>query len=133
MSAAYLSLKLELTGLFRLDVKQPNGITLVRRGSGRLLVWDATCPDTLATSPFGIATSEAGVVTVLAERSKHETYILIPRLMSHLHYLQQHLSPDFTVSIAWVQVMSSRLILVVSLMMDFRMSLHLKAWGEEAG
>ena len=32
--------------------------------------------------------------------------------------------PDFTVSIAWVQVMLSRLILVVSLMMNLRMSSH---------
>ena len=54
--------------------KCPNGVTLVPWRSGRLLVWDTTCPDTFAPSHLPSATREAGAVTALAERSKQEKY-----------------------------------------------------------
>ena len=74
MSAAHLPSRLEPTGLSRSDGKHPNGFTLVPWRSGRLLVWDATCPDTFAPSHLPSATREAGAVAALAEQSKKEKY-----------------------------------------------------------
>jgi len=45
MSAAHLPSRLEPTGLSCSNGKRPNGVSLVPWRSGRLLVWDATCPD----------------------------------------------------------------------------------------
>ena len=50
MAATHLTSRLEPTGLSRSNAKCPNGVTLVPWRSGRLLVWDATCPDTFAPS-----------------------------------------------------------------------------------
>ena len=74
MSAAHLPSRLEPTGLSRSDGKRPDGVTLVPWKSGRLLVWDATCPDTFAPSHLPSATREAGAVAAQAERSKQEKY-----------------------------------------------------------
>ena len=74
LSAAHLPSRLEPTGLSRSDGKRPDGVTLVPRRSGRLLVWDATCPDTFAPSHLPSATREAGTVAALAERNKQEKY-----------------------------------------------------------
>ena len=70
ISAAHLSPRLESTGLSRCEGKCPDEVTLVPWKSGRLLVWDATCPDTFAPSHLPSATREAGAVAALAEQSK---------------------------------------------------------------
>ena len=57
---------LEPSGLYRADGKRPDGITLVPWKSGRLLVWDVTCPDTFAPSYSSSATREAGAVAASA-------------------------------------------------------------------
>ena len=75
MTAAHLPSGLEPAGLFHSDGKRPNRITLVPWRSGRLLVWDATCPDTFAPSHLSRAISEVGAVAALAEQSKHEKYL----------------------------------------------------------
>ena len=49
-------------------------MTLVTWSSGRLLVWDATCPDTYAVSYRGQATTEAGCVAAHAEERKSGKY-----------------------------------------------------------
>ena len=41
---------------------------------GRVLVWDATCPDTLAPSYLSIATAEAGTVAREANHRKQVKY-----------------------------------------------------------
>ena len=47
--------------------------------NGRLLVWDATCPDTFAPSYRCHATSTAGAVATLAEERKASKYsCLVP-------------------------------------------------------
>ena len=76
ITSAHLPSRLEPTGLFCSDGKLPDGITLVPWRSGRLLVWDATCPDTFAPSHLSRATSEAGAVAALTERSKHKKYCI---------------------------------------------------------
>jgi len=53
---------LEPNGLLRNDCKKPDGATLVPWARGRCLLWDFTCPDTLALSPVyksSLAASEA--------------------------------------------------------------------------
>ena len=47
---------------------------MVPWSGGKVLVWDATCPDTLAPSYSSLATREAGVVAEEAERRKKVKY-----------------------------------------------------------
>ena len=55
--------RLEPPGLNRVDGKRPNGVTTVPAWKcGKLLVWDATCPDTFAPSYVSQATTAAGEV-----------------------------------------------------------------------
>ncbi len=55
--SAHISSRLEPTGLMRSDGKRPDGATLTPWKSEYLLVWEATCPDTLAASYRTHATS----------------------------------------------------------------------------
>ena len=50
LSSAKIPSRLEPSGLYRSDGKRPDGITIVPWKNGKLLVWDATCPDTYAPS-----------------------------------------------------------------------------------
>ena len=74
LAAAKIPSRLEPSGLYRTDGKRPDGITVVPWKSGRLLVWDATCPDTFAPSYVASATNEAGAVAALAEERKKTKY-----------------------------------------------------------
>ena len=74
LSAVGVPSRLEPPGLSRSDGKRPDGMTLVPWGAGRPLVWDATCPDTYATSYRGRATREAGCVAAHAEEMKCGKY-----------------------------------------------------------
>ena len=60
---------LEPTTICRLDGKWPDGATVMPWKSGRVLLWDATCPDTYAPSHISLATREAG-----AEQRKRSKY-----------------------------------------------------------
>ena len=53
-------------------------MTLAPWHSGCLLVWDATCPDTLAPSHRAHATQESGKVAASAEERKCEKYQGLP-------------------------------------------------------
>ena len=53
----------------------PCDMTVMPWKSGRVLVWDATCPDTFAPSHLQLATREAGAVADQAERRKIVKYI----------------------------------------------------------
>ena len=53
-------------------------MTLAPWKSGCLLVWDATCPDTLALSYRAHAIQEPGKVTAAAEERKSEKYRGLP-------------------------------------------------------
>ena len=65
---------LEPTTICRLDGKQPDGATVMPWKSGRVLVWDATCPDTYAPFHISLATREAGAVAAHAEHRKRLKY-----------------------------------------------------------
>ena len=62
---------LEPSGLLPSDGKRPDGTTLVL--CGKVVVWDATCPDTLAPSHSAMATREAGAAAVDAEHKKKQS------------------------------------------------------------
>ena len=74
LEAAKVPCHLEPTGLYRSDGKRPDGATLVPWKRGRVLVWDATCPDTLAPSHSSLANREAGAVAADAEHRKQQKY-----------------------------------------------------------
>ena len=66
--------RLEPTGMSRADGKHPDGATVVPWSRGQLLVWDVTCPDTLATSYRRQATGAAGKVAAAVEERKVSKY-----------------------------------------------------------
>ena len=74
LNAANIPCHLEPTGLYRFDGKQPDGMSVVPWKKEKVLVWDATCPDTLAPSYDTMATREAGVVAEEAENKKYAKY-----------------------------------------------------------
>ena len=63
-----------LPGLSRSDAKRPDGVTLVPWSRGRCLLWDATCPDTLAPSHVHRSSIEAGAAAAAAEAIKTAKY-----------------------------------------------------------
>lgn len=76
---------LEPTGTCRDDGKRPDGMTLIPWQSGKALVWDFTCVDTIAKSHIRSTSSEAGAAALAAEKlksSKYQNisnqYILVP-------------------------------------------------------
>ena len=74
LALAKVPSRLEPSGLYRTDGKRPDGISVVPWRNGKLLVWDATCPDTFAPSYIALATSEAGAVAAQAESEKCAKY-----------------------------------------------------------
>ena len=66
--AAKIPSCLEPSGLHQMD-KHPDSSTVVPLKKGKLLVWHATCPDTIASSYFSSATREVGAVAALAEEN----------------------------------------------------------------
>jgi hypothetical protein len=65
---------LEPTGLLRGDGKRPDGVTMTPWSRGRTLVWDFTCPDTLAPSHVRQSSLAAGSAAVEAETKKRTKY-----------------------------------------------------------
>ena len=61
---------LEPCGLLRGDEKRPDGVTMTPWSKGRSLVWDFTCPDTLAPSHVRQSSLAAGTAAVEAESKK---------------------------------------------------------------
>ena len=74
LTSAHVPSRLEPSGLSRTDGKCPDGVTVVPWSRGKLLVWDATCPDTYAPSYTAIASQEAGAVAAIAEERKKVKY-----------------------------------------------------------
>ena len=74
LDSARIPSHLEPSGLFRSNGRRPDGSSIVPWKERKILVWDATCPDTLATSYVSIASAEAGVVAREAEHRKQAKY-----------------------------------------------------------
>ena len=77
LTTAKIPSRFEPSGLQRSDGKRPDGVTMVPWKSGRLLVWDATSPDTFAPSYISGATNAAGAVAAMAEDRKKTKYICL--------------------------------------------------------
>jgi Reverse transcriptase (RNA-dependent DNA polymerase) len=65
---------LEPTGLLRGDGKRPDGATRIPWSHGKCLVWDFTCPDTLAPSHILHSSTAAGSAAGKAESGKSLKY-----------------------------------------------------------
>ena len=74
MASAQVPSNLEPSGISGVDGKRPDGATVTPWKCGCALVWDATCPDTLASSHVALAAREAGAVADQAEKQKAEKY-----------------------------------------------------------
>jgi len=88
--------RLEPSTLPRDDGKRPDGLNTAPWKEGRCLVWDFTCPDTLAASHLDRAVSGPGAVATEAEarkRSKYSslaaTYYFVPVAVETLGALGQ--------------------------------------------
>jgi hypothetical protein len=66
--------ELEPPRLLRGDGKRPDGASLDPWHSGRYLVWDFTCPDSLAPSHLNLSSQAAGSVAEQAEDRKRTKY-----------------------------------------------------------
>ena len=73
LEVAKVPCHLEPSGLLRSDGKRPDGTTLVLWQCGKVLVWDATCPDTLAPSHSALATREAGALAADANTKRNKS------------------------------------------------------------
>ena len=67
----------EPPGLLRTDGKRPDGSTLVPWSRGRCLIWDATCPDTVAPSYVTRSADEAGTAATTSETKKISKYVAL--------------------------------------------------------
>ncbi len=65
---------LEPTGMLRGDGKRPDGVTMIPWSRGKALVWDFTCPDTLAPSHVRQTSVAAGSAAIAAESKKRSKY-----------------------------------------------------------
>ena len=74
LNSARIPSHLEPSGLYRSDGRRPDGAAIVPWKNGKGLVWDATCPDTLAPSYVLIASAETGAVAREAEHRKEMKY-----------------------------------------------------------
>ena len=74
MTTAGVVARLEPLGLLRSDGKQPDYASEIPWWSGKLVVWEATCVDTITPSYRSQATHEAGTVAARAESLKGEKY-----------------------------------------------------------
>jgi len=79
LASAEIPSRLEPSSLSRSDDKRPDGMTLMPWKQGRCLVWDVTCPDTLAPSHLNRAVIGPGVVATDAESHKLTKYETISR------------------------------------------------------
>ena len=66
--------QLEPVGLARSDGKRPDGVTLVPWKSGKCLLWDFTCANTLAASYLKKGAMESSAAAALAEHRKSSKY-----------------------------------------------------------
>jgi hypothetical protein len=74
LASASVPSMLEPSSLSREDGKRPDGLTILPWANGRCLIWDVTCPDTLAASHLDRAVLAPGTVANDAEQRKRTKY-----------------------------------------------------------
>ena len=85
--SAKIPCHLEPTSLFQSDGKRPDGASIVAWKDGKVLVWNAMCPDTLAPSHSRLAVREMGAVTADAEYKKIQKYMHLTTLHAEMYYV----------------------------------------------
>jgi hypothetical protein len=93
LTSANIPAMLEPTSLCRDDGKRPDGLTVLPWAHGRCLVWDFTCPDTLAASHLNHAVLGPGVVANDAETRKTTKYQSLAALYSFTPVAVETLGP----------------------------------------
>ena len=78
LTSAQIPSQIEPVGLLRSNSNGSDGRTVIPWTHGQLLVWNGTCPDNLAASYSGPATTAVGKVAVAVENRKiaHTVYVL---------------------------------------------------------
>ena len=74
MGRAGIASSREPSGLVIGTCLRPDGATLIPWAKGKLLAWDATCPDTVATSHLAATRGRAGAAATQAGAFKTEKY-----------------------------------------------------------
>jgi hypothetical protein len=82
LASANVPAMLEPRSLSRDDGKRPDGLTMLPWANGRCMVWDFTCPDTLAVSHLNRAVLSPGAVANDAEHRKSAKYRFLASLYS---------------------------------------------------
>ncbi|KAI5643831.1 hypothetical protein NE865_04007 [Phthorimaea operculella] len=101
---------LEPNGIIRADGKRPDGMTLVPWKSGRCLVWDATCVDTLAPSHIPSTSIRAAAAARAAEASKKRKYLDLGGSYLFLPFAVETMGPWGPDAKDFLKEISSRLI-----------------------
>ena len=74
LASASVPSMLEPSSFSREDGKRPDSLTILPWANGRCLIWDVTCPDTLAASHLDRAVLAPGTVANDAEQRKRTKY-----------------------------------------------------------
>lgn len=82
---------LEPFGLDCEDGRRPDVITIMPWKNGKLLVWDATCPDTFVPSYINISSTAVGLVAGLTEERKIQKNPYLDSSHSFIQWLVKHL------------------------------------------
>ena len=109
LATAGVPAQMEPSGIFCSYGKRLDGATVAPWRCGRALVWDATCPDTFATSHVILATSEAGAIANQAEEKKRAKYAEL--LVSH-HFVPVAIETSRVfgqVALSFIRELGSRL------------------------
>ena len=109
LSAAGVSSRLEPSGVVRLDGKRPDGVTMVPWSSGKPLVWDATCPNTLAPSHVSVAVHSPGSVAKAAEVKKCARYESLNRSYSFTPVAIEILGAIGPMSLKFLRALGTRI------------------------
>ena len=84
LASANIPALLEPSSLSRDDGKRPDGLTVMPWSNGRCLVWDFTCPDTLAVCHLNRAVIGPGTVANDAESRKATKYNSLTNMYSFM-------------------------------------------------
>ena len=104
------SARLEPPGLVRENEKRPDGITLVPWSNGQILVWDATCGDTLAPSYVNQSSILAGSVAEKAASRKRIHYrAIIDQNFLFLPFSVETLGPWCEEAIDFIRLLGKKI------------------------
>ena len=99
----------EPPGPSRANMKRPDGVTLIPWSRGRCLLWDATCPDTLAPSHLNRTSVDAGAAARVAESSKITKYASLAVVHEFVPIALETLGPWGPAGLSFVNELGRRI------------------------